>query len=103
MIVPGLISTRGMTYRTGLEKCPTMVTAGTMTRHTEDIIPFLKLLLKDNVSKLKLDTKVWISLCKQLCGNYNCKPNFISKGSLKLIKYLISNLLCTMNYIISVP
>lgn len=55
-----------MTYRTGLEKCPTMVTAGTMTRHTEDIIPFLKLLLKDNVSKLKLDTKVCISIFKQL-------------------------------------
>uniref|UniRef100_A0A1B6LTD9 Amidase domain-containing protein n=1 Tax=Graphocephala atropunctata TaxID=36148 RepID=A0A1B6LTD9_9HEMI len=54
----GLISTKGMTFRTGEEKGVTMVTAGTMTRYVADIIPFLKLLVGDNVNKLKLDTKV---------------------------------------------
>ncbi|XP_046674417.1 fatty-acid amide hydrolase 2-like isoform X4 [Homalodisca vitripennis] len=54
----GLISTRGMTFRTGQEKEKTMVTAGPMTRYAADIIPFLKLLVGDNVSKLKLDNKV---------------------------------------------
>lgn len=53
----GLISTKGMTFRTGEEKVQ-MVTAGTITRHCEDIIPFLKILLAENVSQLKLDTKV---------------------------------------------
>ncbi|XP_054269660.1 fatty-acid amide hydrolase 2-like [Macrosteles quadrilineatus] len=54
----GLISTKGMTWRTGEEKVPTMVSAGTMTRYADDITPFLKLLLGDNVNQLKLDTKV---------------------------------------------
>lgn len=53
----GLISTKGMTFRLGEEKS-FMVTAGTITRSAEDIIPFFKLLLADNVSQLKLDTKV---------------------------------------------
>lgn len=53
----GLISTKGMTFRSGEEKI-LMVTAGTITRFCEDIIPFLKLLLAENVNKLKLDTKV---------------------------------------------
>ncbi|KAK9505360.1 hypothetical protein O3M35_009440 [Rhynocoris fuscipes] len=53
----GLISTKGLTFRTGSEG-KTMVTAGTITRYAEDIIPFLKVLLGDNQTQLKLDTKV---------------------------------------------
>lgn len=58
---PGLIDTKGMTYRTGEEE-RTMVTAGPMARHTEDLIPLLRLLLGQNVSKLKLDTEVSFDL-----------------------------------------
>jgi fatty acid amide hydrolase 2 len=52
-----LISTNGLTYRTGKEK-ETMVVAGPMTKYSEDIIPMFKVLLGENVSKLKLDENV---------------------------------------------
>lgn len=52
-----LINTRGMTFRTGKEK-DTMVVPGPMTRYAEDIIPLLKVLLDDNVSKLNLEKPV---------------------------------------------
>jgi hypothetical protein len=53
----GLISTRGMGFRTGNEG-DTMVTAGTMSRFAEDIKPFLKVLLAESAIKLRLDSKV---------------------------------------------
>ncbi|KAF5289798.1 hypothetical protein FQA39_LY03715 [Lamprigera yunnana] len=55
----GLISTKGFTYRTGKERV-TMMTAGTITRRANDIIPFLKVLLNKNVDKLKLDQNVTV-------------------------------------------
>lgn len=48
---------KGTTRRTGEEK-NSMVSAGTITRHSEDIIPFLKVLVKDKLSLLTLDKKV---------------------------------------------
>ncbi|KAL0275321.1 UNVERIFIED_CONTAM: hypothetical protein PYX00_003209 [Menopon gallinae] len=48
---------KGTTRRTGEEK-NSMVTAGTITRHSEDIIPFLKVLVKDKLSLLTLDKQV---------------------------------------------
>lgn len=53
----GLISTKGLTFRTG-EEGETMVTAGPITRYAEDIKPFLKVLLGDKTSLLNLDQKV---------------------------------------------
>ncbi|KAK4874128.1 hypothetical protein RN001_013488 [Aquatica leii] len=53
----GLISTKGLTNRTGLEKV-TMLTAGTLTKTANDIAPLLKILVDKNVDKLKLDEKV---------------------------------------------
>nr|BAN20513.1 amidase [Riptortus pedestris] len=53
----GLITTKGLTFRKGNEG-ETMVSAGTITRFAEDITPFLKLLLDDNLSLPKLDQKV---------------------------------------------
>ncbi|KAF2897334.1 hypothetical protein ILUMI_08829 [Ignelater luminosus] len=53
----GLISTKGLTYRTG-DEVDTMVTAGTITKYSEDIIPFLKVLLGQNVEKLTLDKPI---------------------------------------------
>lgn len=53
----GLISTHGLTFRTGKEK-NTMVVAGPMTKYSEDLIPFLKVLLGENSNRLKLDENV---------------------------------------------
>lgn len=53
----GLISTKGLTFRTGTEG-ETMVTAGTITRYAEDITTFLRTLLGENQNKLKLGEKV---------------------------------------------
>lgn len=47
----------GMTFRKGTEGS-TMVVAGPMARHSEDLIPLLKVLLNKNVDKLTLDKKV---------------------------------------------
>ncbi|KAG8322183.1 hypothetical protein J6590_028254 [Homalodisca vitripennis] len=58
MPTTGLISTKGIYFRTGEETDPTMSTAGTLTRYAEDISPILKLLVGENVDKLKLDTQV---------------------------------------------
>lgn len=56
-VIPGLVSTKGLTFRTGNEE-KTMVSVGPMTRYVEDITPCLRLLLGENVGKLKLDTEV---------------------------------------------
>lgn len=53
----GLITTKGLTFRTG-EEGETMVSAGTITRFAEDITPMLKVLLGDSVKELTLDKKV---------------------------------------------
>ncbi|KAG8253323.1 hypothetical protein J6590_036845 [Homalodisca vitripennis] len=58
MPTTGTISTKGIYFRTGEETDPTMSTAGTLTRYAEDISPMLKLLVGENVDKLKLDTQV---------------------------------------------
>lgn len=52
-----LINTRGLTKRTGLEK-HTIMCAGPMARHAEDLIPTLKVLIGPNISKLRLDDNV---------------------------------------------
>ncbi|PSN54905.1 hypothetical protein C0J52_01680 [Blattella germanica] len=53
----GLISTKGLTRRTGLEK-HTMVSAGPMCKYAQDLTPFLQVLLGDNISKFQLDSEV---------------------------------------------
>ena len=53
----GLISTRGLTRRTGLEE-HTMVSAGPMCRYAQDLAPFLQVLVGNNISKLQLDVEV---------------------------------------------
>lgn len=54
----GLITTKGLTFRTGTEG-DTMVTAGPITRYAEDITPILRTLLGENQQKLKLGEKVF--------------------------------------------
>ncbi|CAB0012854.1 unnamed protein product [Nesidiocoris tenuis] len=49
-----LISTKGLTFRAGNETT-TMVAAGPMSRHAEDLVPFLDVLVGENRSKLKLN------------------------------------------------
>ncbi|RZC34514.1 fatty-acid amide hydrolase 2 [Asbolus verrucosus] len=58
-----LVSTNGLTFRTGKEKS-TMVVAGPMTKYVDDIKPFLKVLVGENVHKLKLDEPVNIKNIK---------------------------------------
>lgn len=58
-----LISTKGLSRRTGKEK-HTMVVAGPMSRHAKDLAPLLKVLVGSNIDKLKLDTPVDISSLK---------------------------------------
>ncbi|XP_014244569.1 fatty-acid amide hydrolase 2 [Cimex lectularius] len=53
----GFVSTKGMSFRTGTEGL-TMVSAGSITKHSEDIIPFVKVLANDKADLLKLDEKV---------------------------------------------
>nr|XP_008196916.1 PREDICTED: fatty-acid amide hydrolase 2 isoform X2 [Tribolium castaneum] len=53
----GLISTHGLTFRTGKEQ-ETMVVVGPMAKYSEDLTPFLKVLLGENSAKLKLDQSV---------------------------------------------
>lgn len=47
----------GGTLRTGLEK-NSMVSAGSVTKHSEDIIPILKVLCNEKAGQLKLDNPV---------------------------------------------
>ncbi|XP_060522427.1 fatty-acid amide hydrolase 2-like [Cylas formicarius] len=58
-----LISTRGLTFRTGDEE-QTIVVVGCMTKFAEDLIPFLKVLVGKNVDKLKLDRPVFVNKLK---------------------------------------
>ncbi|XP_019868723.1 fatty-acid amide hydrolase 2 isoform X2 [Aethina tumida] len=55
-----LTSTKGLTFRTGKEG-DTMVTAGVLARHAEDLIPVLKVLIGINRDKLKLSQPVVLS------------------------------------------
>ncbi|XP_018576559.1 fatty-acid amide hydrolase 2-A-like [Anoplophora glabripennis] len=58
-----LISTKGMTFRTGKEE-QTMVVVGTLTKYVEDIIPLLKVLVAENICRLKLDQPVDVKKLK---------------------------------------
>jgi len=54
----GISPLRGISFRTGLEK-ETMVCPGPMCKYAEDLIPFLKVLLrKEDLSKVNLDAEV---------------------------------------------
>lgn len=53
----GLTPTKGLTKRTGLEG-NTMVTAGPMCRYAQDLLPFLQVLVGNNISRLQLDAEV---------------------------------------------
>ncbi|CAG2062504.1 unnamed protein product, partial [Timema podura] len=53
----GLTPMKGFTRRTGKEE-QTMVTAGPMCRYAQDLAPFLKVIIGNNISKLKLDEQV---------------------------------------------
>ncbi|KAG5898522.1 hypothetical protein JTB14_038474 [Gonioctena quinquepunctata] len=66
-----LIPTKGTTFRTGKEE-QTMVVMGLLTRHAEDLMPILKVLVAENASKLKFDQTVDISEVKIY---YTCKIN----------------------------
>nr|CAD7439302.1 unnamed protein product [Timema bartmani] len=70
----GLTPMKGFTRRTGKEE-QTMVTAGPMCRYAQDLAPFLKVIIGNNISKLKLDEQTnwdkllvlmhheWLSKC----------------------------------------
>nr|CAD7424654.1 unnamed protein product [Timema monikensis] len=53
----GLTPMKGFTRRTGKEE-QTMVTAGPMCRYAQDLAPFLKVMIGNNISKLNLDKQV---------------------------------------------
>ncbi|PNF23846.1 hypothetical protein B7P43_G13733 [Cryptotermes secundus] len=53
----GLISTKGLSKRTGQEE-NTMVTAGPLCRYAQDLLPFLQVMVGNNISKLKLNAEV---------------------------------------------
>ncbi|KAG5898521.1 hypothetical protein JTB14_038474 [Gonioctena quinquepunctata] len=52
-----LIPTKGISFRTGNEG-ETMVNAGPLTKYAEDLAPLLKILVAENVNKLRLDDPV---------------------------------------------
>lgn len=53
----GLSPIRGISFRTGLETA-SMVCCGPMSKHAEDMDPFLRVLIGDKVKQLQLDSKV---------------------------------------------
>lgn len=59
ILILGLTPLKGLTRRTGLEQ-HTMVSAGPMAKHAEDLAPFLRVLCGPNTSKLHLDQLVSI-------------------------------------------
>lgn len=62
----GLITTKGITFRTG-EEGETMVCTGPMTRFAEDLTPFLKVLLDNPADAMKLDQKVYSFFKSLIC------------------------------------
>lgn len=82
-----LISTRGLTFRSGKEK-QTMVVVGPMTKYAEDLLPFLKVLVAENCNKLRLDEPVNVSKIKVYYVT-NPKDPFISpfRAEMKSILY----------------
>lgn len=53
----------GLTYKTGKEK-DTMVSLGPIVRYAEDLAPLIKVLVGENVSRLKLDENVDVKKIK---------------------------------------
>lgn len=92
-----LISTKGLTYRTGMEPS-TIMSAGTLTRTSRDIIPFLKVLLDKNVNKLQLDKKVNVKDLQiyYMLDNGDPKISALSKEMraliLRVVKHFETNL-----------
>lgn len=72
-----IVSTKGLTYRTG-EEITTMVAAGPMSRHSEDLLPFLKVLAGKNGCQLKLDSEINF---KNLNVFYICEPGDLRVSS----------------------
>jgi fatty acid amide hydrolase 2 len=58
LYIVGLTSTKGLSKRTGQER-NTMVTAGPMSRYAQDLLPFLKVLVGNNISQLQLNAEVF--------------------------------------------
>lgn len=67
-----LISTKGLTFRTGQETGSTMLNTGPMTRFAEDLLPVLKVLVGENGKKLKLDDSIKVQNIKII---YILNPN----------------------------
>ncbi|BES87438.1 Amidase [Nesidiocoris tenuis] len=72
-----LISTKGLTFRAGNETT-TMVAAGPMSRHAEDLVPFLDVLVGENRSKLKLNDAVDLTNLRVF---YICEPGDLKVSS----------------------
>uniref|UniRef100_A0A0A9XIE0 Fatty-acid amide hydrolase 2 n=2 Tax=Lygus hesperus TaxID=30085 RepID=A0A0A9XIE0_LYGHE len=72
-----IVSTKGMTYRVG-DEITTIVAGGPITRYAEDLVPFLKVLVGKNCSKLKLDEQVNM---KDLKVVYVCEPGDMKVSS----------------------
>lgn len=53
----GLTPTKGLSKRTGHEE-NTMVTAGPMCRYAQDLLPFLQVMVGNNISQLQLNAEV---------------------------------------------
>ncbi|CAH1407241.1 unnamed protein product [Nezara viridula] len=83
----GLITTKGLTFRTG-DEVSTMVTAGTLSRTAKDITPFLKVLLGENVKSVKLDEKVNLQDVR-VCYCLNPKDLRVSPVSKEVVKCIL--------------
>jgi len=58
----GMIDLKGLSRKTGEETANSMVVAGPMCKHAEDLMPTMKILMQGSNVKLDLTTKVrrWI-------------------------------------------
>lgn len=58
-----IVSTKGLTYRTGEEK-ETMVSVGPLVRFADDLLPFIKVLAGKNANRLNLGLQVPVKKLK---------------------------------------
>jgi fatty acid amide hydrolase 2 len=62
----GLVDLKGLSRKTGAETETSMVVAGPMSKHAEDLMPAMKILTQGSKIKVDLTTKVKIYAPKQI-------------------------------------
>lgn len=90
---PGLVNTRGCTFRNGNEK-NTMVVAGPMTRYAVDLMPIFEVLVgPKNANVLKLDEKVDVKKLRYFycLDNGDMKCSGIASDVKKAINRVVSH------------